>query len=116
MINIVKIQAFFLRIGGQNECAKNHVSLHLCLTLCDPWTVDLQALLFMGFPRREYWSGQLFPSPGDLPNPRIELASPTSPGLAGGFFTTEPLGRPTSETALALFAGRTKFFMGGNSL
>ena len=31
VINIVKIQAFFLRIGGQNECAKNHVSLHLCL-------------------------------------------------------------------------------------
>ena len=88
----------------------------MCLTLCDPWTVDLQALLFMGFPRREYWSGQLFPSPGDLPNPRIELASPTSPGLAGGFFTTEPLGKPTSETALALFVGRTKFFMGGNSL
>ena len=28
-----------------------------------------------------------FPSPRDLPNPRIE---PTSPSLAGGFFTTEP--------------------------
>ena len=28
-----------------------------------------------------------FPSPWDLPDPRIE---PTSPALAGGFFTTEP--------------------------
>ena len=30
-----------------------------------------------------------FPSPEDFPNPRIES---TSPLLAGGFFTTEPLG------------------------
>ena len=28
-----------------------------------------------------------FPSPGDLPDPGIEL---TSPSLAGGFFTAEP--------------------------
>ena len=26
----------------------------------------------MAFPRQEYWSGLLFPSPGDLPNPGIE--------------------------------------------
>ena len=31
----------------------------------------------MGFPRQEYWSGWLFPSPGDLPNPGIEPRSPT---------------------------------------
>ena len=31
-----------------------------------------------------------FPSPGDLPDPGIE---PESPILAGGFFTTEPLGK-----------------------
>ena len=46
-----------------------------------------QTPLSMGFPRQGYWSGLLFPSPGDLPNPGIE---PTSPALAGGFFTTEP--------------------------
>ena len=43
-----------------------------------------------GFPRQEYWSGLPFPSLGDLSNPGIE---PTSPTLAGGFFTTEPPGR-----------------------
>ena len=26
----------------------------------------------MGFFRQEYWSGLLFPSPGDLPDPGIE--------------------------------------------
>ena len=31
----------------------------------------------MGFSRQEYWSGLSFPSPGYLPNPRIEPGSPT---------------------------------------
>ena len=44
----------------------------------------------MGFPRQEYWSGLPFPSPGDLPNPRIKLAFPA---MAGKFFTTEPPGK-----------------------
>ena len=48
-----------------------------CPTLCDPWTVTYQAPLSMGFLRQEYWSGLLFPSPGDLPNPGIEPGSST---------------------------------------
>ena len=47
----------------------------------------------MGFPSQEYWSGLPFPSPVDLPNPGIELASPASPTLADGFLTTEPAGK-----------------------
>ena len=35
-----------------------------------PWTIQ-----FMEFSRLEYWSGYPFPSPGDLPNPRIEPRS-----------------------------------------
>ena len=31
----------------------------------------------MGFSRQEYWHGLPFPSPGDLPNPRIKRGSPT---------------------------------------
>ena len=42
------------------------------------WPVACQARLSMGFPRQEYRSGLLFPSPGALPNPGIE---PTSPAL-----------------------------------
>ena len=33
------------------------------------WTVAHQALLSMGFPRQEYWSGLPFPFPVDIPNP-----------------------------------------------
>ena len=56
------------------------------------WTVALQAPLSMAFPRQEYWSGLPFPPPGDLPDPGIE---PMSPALVGGFFTAEPLGKPS---------------------
>ena len=35
-----------------------------------------------------------FPSPGDLPDPGIESASPA---LAGGFFTTEPSRKPLTR-------------------
>ena len=37
----------------------------------------LPGYLSMEFSRQEYWGGLLFPSPGDLPNPGIELRSPT---------------------------------------
>ena len=56
-----------------------------------PWTVARQVLLSMGFPRQEYWNGLPFPPPGNLPDPGVE---PTSPTLVGGFFTTEPPGKP----------------------
>ena len=41
-----------------------------------PWTAARQAPLSVGFSRQEYWSGWTFPSPGDLPDPGIELGSP----------------------------------------
>ena len=38
-----------------------------------PRTVARQAPLSTGLSRQEYWSELLFPSPGDLPDPGIEL-------------------------------------------
>ena len=60
-----------------------------------PETVAHQAPLSMEFSKQEYWSRLLLPSPGDLPDPGMEPASPASPVLAGGFFTTEPPGKPS---------------------
>ena len=67
-----------------------------------PWTIQS-----MEISRPEYWSGKPIPSPGDLPDPVIELGYPAlqmdslptelpgnPPALAGRFFTTEPLGKP----------------------
>ena len=62
-----------------------------------PWTVAHQALLSMGFSRQEYRSGLPFPSPGDLPDPGIK---PASSPLAGGFFTTQPPGKPKELVGL----------------
>ena len=53
----------------------------LCPTLCDP----------MEFSRPEYWNGQPFPSPGDLPNPGIK---PKSPALQVDSLPAEPQGKP----------------------
>ena len=44
-----------------------------------------------GFSREEYSSGLPLPPLGDLPDPGIEAVSPA---LEGGFFTTEPPGKP----------------------
>ena len=62
-----------------------------CPTLCNPWTVAHQASPSMGFSRQEYWSGLPFPSPGDLPNPGIELRSPA---LRADSLLAEPQGKP----------------------
>ena len=51
-----------------------------------PWNAVNQAPLSMGFPKKEYWSGLLFSSAGDLHNPGMK---PTSPALADRFFTIE---------------------------
>ena len=45
----------------------------------------------MEFSRQEYWSGLPFPSPGVLPDPRIELESPA---LQADGLPSEPPGKP----------------------
>ena len=52
--------------------------------------------LSMGFSRQEYWSGLPFPSPGDLPDPGIELGSPA---LQAGFLPLMPTAKPQEMDA-----------------
>ena len=47
-------------------------------TLCDHMYCSLPGTSVHGFPRQEYWSGLLFPAPGDLPDPGIKPGSPGS--------------------------------------
>ena len=77
-------------------CARAHTRtqfLSHVLFFLTPWTVARQTPLSMEFSRQEYWSGLLFPTPGDLPDPGIEHNPPASPALAGRFFTTVPPGQ-----------------------
>ena len=82
--------------GGDSLVAKS------CLTLCNPMDCSLPgSSLSMGFPRQGCWCGLPFPSPGHLPKLGDELKSPV---WAGGFFTTEPPGKPTSCRQIHRFA------------
>ena len=62
-----------------------------------PWTVAYQAPPSMGFSRQGYWSGLPFPSPGDLPDPGIELGSLA---LQADASTSEPPGKPLFQVKL----------------
>ena len=53
----------------------------------------------MEFSRQERWSGLPFHPPGDLPDAGVEPVSLASPVLAGGFFITEPPGKPCGTPA-----------------
>jgi len=57
--------------------------------------MEIQAPLSMELSRQEYWSGLLFPSPGDLPDPKIE---PESPTLQADSLPSEPPGKPFHYT------------------
>ena len=84
-------------MGTMVTAANSVLELYICVrapscrTLCNLMACSLQSPLSLGFPRQKYWSGLPFPPPGDHPDPRME---PKSLVLAGGFFTTEPPGKP----------------------
>ena len=54
----------------------------------------------MEFSRPEYWSGEPFPSPEDLPNPGIELRSPA---LQADSLPAEPQWKPKYTGVGSLF-------------
>ena len=66
-----------------------------------PQAVAHQAPLSMGFSRQKYWSGLLFPTPGDLPKSGIKPIFLVSPALAVDSLPLCHLGRPLWEYAAA---------------
>ena len=56
---------------ASNAMSSIAVKVKVDLLFATPWTIQS-----MEFSRPENWSGQPFPSPGDLPNPRIKPRSP----------------------------------------
>ena len=59
-----------------------------------PWTGARQALLSMEFFKQEYWRGWPFPSPEDLPDPRL---NPAFPAQQADSLWSEPPGEPHRE-------------------
>ena len=90
--------SFRVPTGGLNK--RKVTSLSHVQLFAAPWTVAYQVPLSMGFSRQEYWSGVLFSSPEDLPDPGIK---PASHALAGRFFATEPPGKPYLKCIIQWF-------------
>ena len=65
----------FLHLLKESERKKVKSLSHVRL-FATPWTIAYHVPPSMVFSMQEYWSGLPFPSPGDLPDPRIELGSP----------------------------------------
>ena len=88
----------------QTPEAKRHGQIFPCVSLsvmsdsAIAWTVAHQIPLSMGFPRQDYWKGQPFPFPGDLPNPGIK---PRSPTLQADSLPAEP-GKPTGLGSVSI--------------
>ena len=87
-----------LQSGSTNRLAVITVYLlsHVWL-FCDPIDCS-QSGYFVHTYQARIWSGLPFPSPEDLPNSGIK---PTSPALAGRFFTTEPPGKPHTNKSVS---------------
>ena len=88
---------FFIKDEFGTICACK--SLQSCPSLCNPMDCSPPGSSVHGILQAEYWDGLPHPSPGDPPNPGIE---PTSPALAGGFFTTNATWEALGMTCLPL--------------
>ena len=60
----------------------------LVASFCDPVDFSPPGFSIHGISQAKILNGLLFPSPGDLPNPRSQPAGLACPALAGGLFTT----------------------------
>ena len=88
------LQSIYVCVYGGGLVSKS------CPTLVTPWTEEPDRLQSMGFPRQEYWSGLIFPSPGDLPYPGIE---PRSPTLQADSLLSEPRWKPHGRNLMQNF-------------
>ena len=88
---LFRTEGFFTQRRKERKKMK---SLSRVWAFATPWTVACQVPLSMGFSRQEYWSGLLFPSPGDLPGPGIEPGSPT---LQADSLLSESPGNPYTQ-------------------
>ena len=99
---------FKLILQRQEQAEKQYmICMYACVLSCFShiqlfvilWTVTHRALLSMGFPKQEYWSGLPFPSPRDLPDPGTKLGSPA---LQADSLPTESAGKPITASIYLL--------------
>ena len=72
----------------------SRVHAQWCPTLCDPMDHSLPGSSVRGISQARILEWFAISSCGESFQPGIKPVSPTSPALAGRFFTTEPRGKP----------------------
>ena len=96
------MNVFWRHHGPSSESLASQI---LCCLSCSimsyslgpPWTVACHSPLSMGFSRQKCWSGEPFPSPGNLPDPGFESQSPASQVDSS---PPELLGKPSKAEGL----------------
>ena len=73
---------------------ENNEVAQSCLTLCDPLDCSLPGSTIHGIFQARVLEWVAISFSRDLPDPEIKPRSLASPAFAGGFFTTEPPGKP----------------------
>ena len=94
-----------------------HETISLFHSLCVLIAQSCPAPLSVEFSRPEYWSGEPFPSPGDLPNPGIKVRSPA---MQVDSLQSEPPGKGLSTsydvvTRITFFERRSVSYRTGQS-
>ena len=79
-------------------------SLQSCPTLYNSMDCTCQVPVSMVFSKQDYWSGMLFPSPRDLPDPRIKSIFSASPALQADSLPIQPPRKPLYYYLLSAFS------------
>ena len=69
-------------------CVHARACVLSCVRLCDPMDCSLPGSSVHGIFQARILEQVVISSSGDRPDPGVKPESPTSPALAGGFFTT----------------------------
>ena len=105
---------FFFFYQNRKMCFNHFIlvlpkSFRSCPILCDPMDCSPPGSSVHGIFQARVWSGLPFPSPGDLPDPRIEPTCLTSPALAGRFLTTSTTWGAKFEQTVSMASVTTSF-------
>ena len=87
--------AYVILLLLRKFCCCCYSVAELCLTLCDSTDCSRPGSSAHGISQARVLKWLPFPCPRDLPHPGVE---PGSPAMAGGFFTTEPPGKPPESS------------------
>ena len=74
---MMNLQILIFYIVNESKSESESEVAQSCLTLCDPMDCSLPGSFVHGIFQARVWNRLPFPSPGDLPDPKIKPGSPS---------------------------------------